>query len=43
MQRRILKEQIKCLQEGGDPIGVIFDEDQSLVRIRSGNFFSMNN
>jgi len=43
MQRRILKEQIKRVREGGDPIGVTYDEDHALVKIRSGNFFSINN
>ena len=43
MQRRILKEQIKRVREGGDPIGVVFDENQSVVNIRSGNFYSVDN
>ena len=42
MQRRMLKEQIKHVRAGGDPIGVSFDHDQSLVHIRSGNYFSTN-
>lgn len=43
MQRRMLKEQIKLLKKGGDPVGVVFDEDQALVNIRSGNFFYTDN
>lgn len=43
MQRRILKEQIKQVREGGDPIGVVFDEKKALVKIRSGNFFYTDN
>ena len=43
MQRRMLKEQIKLVKKGGDPIGVTFDEDQALVNIRSGNFFYTDN
>ena len=39
MQRRMLKQQIKAVKEGGDPVGVSFDPDQALVKIRSGNFF----
>ena len=39
MQRRMLKQQIKVVKEGGDPVGVVFDPDESLVKIRSGNYF----
>ena len=39
MLRRKLLEQIKIVQEGGDPIGVAFEEGMELVRIDSGNFF----
>ncbi len=38
--RRQMKKQIAIVQEGGDPMGVHFDEDKALVHIRSGNFFS---
>ena len=43
MQRRILKEQVKLVKKGGDPIGVTFDEDKAMVNIRSGNFFYTDN
>lgn len=43
MQRRILKEQIKVVKEGKDPLGVTYDEDQALVKIRSGNYFYTDN
>jgi len=39
MQRRLLREQMEVVASGGDPIGVSFDPDQALVRIRSGNFY----
>ncbi len=40
MQRRILKQQIKVVAEGGDPICVHFDPARALVKIRSGNFYN---
>jgi nitrite reductase/ring-hydroxylating ferredoxin subunit len=39
MQRRMLENQIKLVQQGGDPAGVIFDPAKALVHVRSGNFF----
>jgi phenylpropionate dioxygenase-like ring-hydroxylating dioxygenase large terminal subunit len=39
MLRRKLLEQIRIVQQGGDPIGVAFEEGKELVRIDSGNFF----
>ena len=39
MQRRTLEQQIRIVQEGGDPLGVIFDPDKALVNVPSGNFF----
>jgi phenylpropionate dioxygenase-like ring-hydroxylating dioxygenase large terminal subunit len=39
MQRRTLEQQIRKVQEGGDPIGLVFDEDKALVHVPSGNFF----
>ena len=39
MQRRMLKKQVKIVQQGGDPEGLIFDPDTALVNVRSGNFF----
>jgi phenylpropionate dioxygenase-like ring-hydroxylating dioxygenase large terminal subunit len=39
MQRRILKQQIKIVAEGGDPVGVAYDPSKALVKIRSGNFY----
>ena len=40
MQRRMLKSQIKIVAEGGDPVGVSFDPDKALVKVRSGNFYN---
>ncbi len=42
MQRRLLKQQVKRVQQGADPLGVVFDEAQALVRIRSGNYFQQS-
>ncbi|MGU7783275.1 Rieske 2Fe-2S domain-containing protein [Burkholderia sp. PU8-34] len=39
MLRRMMKQQIKIVAEGGDPIGVNFDPEKALVEIRSGNFY----
>jgi nitrite reductase/ring-hydroxylating ferredoxin subunit len=39
MHRRLLEQQIKMVQEGGDPINVIRDPAKALIKIRSGNFF----
>lgn len=38
--RRMMKQQIKVVEEGGDPLGVSFDEASALVRIPSGNFYT---
>ena len=39
MQRRTLEQQIRLVQEGGDPLGVILDPANELVKVPSGNFF----
>jgi nitrite reductase/ring-hydroxylating ferredoxin subunit len=39
MLRRKLLEQIKVVQDGGDPIGVTFTPGEEIIRIDSGNFF----
>jgi len=39
MQRRLLEQQIEIVVTGGDPLGVTFDPQQALVKIRSGNFY----
>ena len=39
MQRRLLLQQMEVVSQGGDPIGVTFDSQQALVKIRSGNFY----
>ena len=39
MLRKLLRQQIKIVQKGGDPAGVIFDPDRELVKIPSGNFY----
>jgi hypothetical protein len=39
MQRKILQQQIEIVAQGGDPLGVAFNPEQALVRIRSGNFY----
>ena len=39
MQRRLLRQQCELVAAGGDPVGVTFDPDQAVVRVRSGNFY----
>jgi nitrite reductase/ring-hydroxylating ferredoxin subunit len=39
MQRRMLEQQIAVVAQGGDPLGVAFDEDKATVKVRSGNFY----
>ena len=40
MLRRLLRQQIKIVQEGGDPAGVVFDPNQAEVKVAAGNFFT---
>jgi phenylpropionate dioxygenase-like ring-hydroxylating dioxygenase large terminal subunit len=40
MLRRLMKEQIKAVQDGKDPLGVKFDEDDATVEVLSGAVFS---
>jgi len=37
--RRFLREQIRTVQAGGDPLGVTFDEAKAVVKVQAGNFF----
>ena len=39
MQRQMLRQQCDVVASGGDPMGVTFDRDNALVRVRSGNFY----
>jgi nitrite reductase/ring-hydroxylating ferredoxin subunit len=39
MQRRMMEQQIKTVMEGGDPVGVAFDEKDAVIHVPSGNFF----
>jgi len=39
MLRRLLKRQIRIVQEGGDPIGVTFDRSKAVNRVDAGNFY----
>jgi phenylpropionate dioxygenase-like ring-hydroxylating dioxygenase large terminal subunit len=39
MLRRLLTEQIKVVQQGGDPLGIAFTEDAARIETLSGNFF----
>jgi len=39
MQRRLLMQQMEVVGKGGDPVGVSFDRESALVKIRSGNFY----
>jgi phenylpropionate dioxygenase-like ring-hydroxylating dioxygenase large terminal subunit len=38
--RRLLTEQIKVVQQGGDPLGVAFTEDDAKIKTLSGNYFT---
>ncbi|HVV95129.1 MAG TPA: aromatic ring-hydroxylating dioxygenase subunit alpha [Hyphomicrobiales bacterium] len=37
--RRFLQEQIKVVQDGGDPAGVEFDPAKAVVKVQAGNFY----
>ena len=39
MLRRLLKQQIKIVEDGGDPLGVIYDPAQQLMKVGAGNIF----
>ena len=39
MMRRLLKEQMKLVAEGGDPINVSYDLAKATIKVPSGNFF----
>jgi hypothetical protein len=39
MLRRLLRQQIHLVQQGGDPMGVSFDSRRALFRTEGGNFF----
>jgi len=38
MLRRLMRQQIRIVQQGGDPIGVTFDPDKALNRVGAGNY-----
>jgi phenylpropionate dioxygenase-like ring-hydroxylating dioxygenase large terminal subunit len=38
MMRRMLRDNIKTVADGGNPLGVAFDEKDATVRVPSGNF-----
>lgn len=38
MVRRQFKQQVRVVAEGGDPVGVEFDESRALVELRAGNY-----
>jgi phenylpropionate dioxygenase-like ring-hydroxylating dioxygenase large terminal subunit len=39
MVRRLLRQQIRIVKDGGDPIGVTFDLDKALFKAGAGNFY----
>jgi nitrite reductase/ring-hydroxylating ferredoxin subunit len=39
MLRRMMRREIKKVQEGGDPLGVAFDPDAATVHVQAGNFY----
>jgi hypothetical protein len=38
MVRRQFKHQVRIVAEGGDPVGVSFDESDALVEVGAGNY-----
>jgi hypothetical protein len=38
MLRRLIREQIRVVQNGGDPIGVTFHPDEAFKRVGAGNY-----
>jgi hypothetical protein len=38
--RKGLRTQIKRVQDGEDPAGVVFDPNEAMVEVISGNYFS---
>lgn len=39
MLRRLMTRQIKAVENGGDPVGVTFNEDDAVIRVAAGNYF----
>ncbi len=39
MARKLLRQEIKVVQDGGDPQGVVFDEKDAVVEVKAGNWF----
>ena len=37
--RRLLREQIRIVQTGGDPLGVCFDPAKAVVKVQAGNYY----
>jgi hypothetical protein len=38
MVRRQFMQQVRIVAEGGDPVGVAFDESDARVELRAGNY-----
>jgi hypothetical protein len=39
MLRKLMKEQIDIVQQGGDPQGVTYDPAKAVIQVKSGNYF----
>jgi hypothetical protein len=37
--RRMVRDQIALVAQGGDPMGVAFDPAQAMVKVQAGNYF----
>lgn len=40
MMRRTVLQQVDAVRKGGDPIGVAFSEQEAVLRVAAGNYFS---
>jgi nitrite reductase/ring-hydroxylating ferredoxin subunit len=39
MVRRMMAKQVRLVEQGGDPVGVVFDEADAVIAIEGGNYF----
>ena len=39
MLRRLMTQQIKVVEQGGDPVGIAFDDEAAVISVAAGNYF----